>query len=470
MSGDLTLEGAANRIRERERRILWRQNQRSLDAGLVAPPAYHLGFEFASVEFECVYGGIAESDGIVCGFGIRRDFFSRARSEPRGFDLLRSSARARRGWPARNLRKMNLDGFFARSGSSSGNERVSRGLARRFLARTGRLLFRELTLTGAAAAAADISGAGSVDLRPQIWIFACKQLRGEVFRFWRWRAGVSYRRIAGRSADRAGRRERECGALKAHIWLIAVTVAFVLVATGASSAGKKILPAPKFFAGQSLRYRIQTRTSTKGTTTTPIKNPEGGSETNLATRLVVRLDVLRVSGTPATAPTARQAPAEIGAEDARVRATYEVSEASAESDAVNPGASSPGDQYKRIEGHSIEFTIGPGGGLADFQGLDEIFANRSDAEPMVSWVRGLTSSAGFPKHGIEIGQKWTNERQLDGMPLTGLVWRTQATYLRDEACNSSDSGGANPAAPGRACAHGCGAKRNVCRDFDEIRN
>lgn len=245
--------------------------------------------------------------------------------------------------------------------------------------------------------------------------------------------------------------------MKAHIWLIAVTVAFVLVATGASSAGKKILPAPKFFAGQSLRYRIQTRTSTKGTTTTPIKNPEGGSETNLATRLVVRLDVLRVSGTPAAAPTARQAPAEIGAEDARVRATYEVSEASAESDAVNPGASSPGDQYKRIEGHSIEFTIGPGGGLADFQGLDEIFANRSDAEPMVSWVRGLTSSAGFPKHGIEIGQKWTNERQLDGMPLTGLVWRTQATYLRDEACNSSDSGGANPAAP---AGHPTGAAQN----------
>jgi hypothetical protein len=241
--------------------------------------------------------------------------------------------------------------------------------------------------------------------------------------------------------------------LKARIWLIAFGTVLALVAACAAVAGKKTFLAPKFFEGQSLRYRIQTRTSTKGTTTTPIKNPEGGSETNLATRLVVRLEVLRVGGTRAAAPTARQAPTEIGAEDARVRATYEVSQASAESDAVNPGASSPSDQYKRIESRSIEFTIGPGGALADFQGLDEIFANRSDAEPMVSWVRGLTSSAGFPKHGIEVGQKWTNERQLDGMPLTGLVWRTQATYLRDEACNSSDSGAANAAAPaGHAAA------------------
>jgi hypothetical protein len=250
--------------------------------------------------------------------------------------------------------------------------------------------------------------------------------------------------------------------LKARIWLITFSVvfAFVGVGVGAAAAARKILLAPKFFAGQSLRYRIQTRTSTKGTTTTPIKNPEGGSETNLATRLVVRLDVLRVGGPADTASAATATPVEIAANDARVRATYEEALASTESDAVNPGAPSPSALYKRIEGHSIEFTIGPGGTLADFQGLDEIFANRSDAEPMLSWARGLSSSAGFPKHGIEVGQKWTNERQLDGMPLTGLIWRTEATYLRDEPCNSSASDGENAAAPaGHAAA---GAQNEMC--------
>jgi hypothetical protein len=231
----------------------------------------------------------------------------------------------------------------------------------------------------------------------------------------------------------------------ASIAPLAAALAFALVAV----AGQKIHITPKFFSGETLRYRIQTRTATKGTTTTPISNPEGGTELNLATRLVVRLDVL-------AAPAAASAAEEPG--PVRLRATYETSEATAESDAVNPGAASPEDQYKRLEGHSIEFTIGPGGVTSDFQGLDEIFPNRSDAEPMLTWARGISAGAGFPNRGIEIGQKWTSERELDGMPLTGLLWRTESTYLRNEPCNPAGVGGngtsgssganvTNPAAP-----------------------
>jgi hypothetical protein len=201
-----------------------------------------------------------------------------------------------------------------------------------------------------------------------------------------------------------------------------------LISVLVTQGGQKIHISPKFAAGQTLRYRIQTRTSTKGTTTTPIANPEGGSETNLATLLVVRLDVLAAPAASSDSPGA-----------ARVRATYEDSEATAQADAVNPGAPSPGEAYERMKGHSIEFTIGPGGELADFDGLDKIFSNASDAEPMLSWARGLSSSAGFPKHGIELGQKWTSQRELEGMPLTGLQWKTEATYLRDESCSAPQS-------------------------------
>lgn len=239
-----------------------------------------------------------------------------------------------------------------------------------------------------------------------------------------------------------------------------VIFGFALVSVFIAEGGQKIHISPKFFAGQTLRYRIQTRTATKGTTTTPIANPEGGSELNLATRLVVRLDVLASPAAASDTPVA-----------ARVRATYEESDATAQTDAVNPGASPPGEPYQRMEGHSIEFTIGPGGELADFQGLDKIFPNASDAEPMLSWARGLSSSAGFPKHGIEIGQKWTSERELEGMPLTGLQWKTESTYLRDEPCNSSSGGGGgkpadtgsgagNPAVPAPAGTDG--AQHEMC--------
>jgi hypothetical protein len=235
--------------------------------------------------------------------------------------------------------------------------------------------------------------------------------------------------------------------------LARISLAFALAFVFIAEAAQKIHLAPKFIPGQTLRYRIQTRTSTKGTTTTPIENPEGGSEENLATLLVVRLDVLAA---PASASDTSAA--------ARVRATYEESEATAQTDAVNPGAPPPAEQYQRMKGHSIEFTIGPGGELADFQGLDKIFSEASDAEPMLSWARGLSSSAGFPKHGIEIGQKWTTERELEGMPLTGLQWKTEATYLRDEPCNSSAgssvSEGHSETSPAAPATHG--EPREIC--------
>jgi hypothetical protein len=52
-------------------------------------------------------------------------------------------------------------------------------------------------------------------------------------------------------------------------------------------------------------------------------------------------------------------------------------------------------------------------------------------------VNGLSLGAGFPRDGIAIGQKWRSERPLTGSPLSGLVWRAESTYLRDEPCHSS---------------------------------
>src|SRR5580704_1358696 len=238
---------------------------------------------------------------------------------------------------------------------------------------------------------------------------------------------------------RMGKETTFGGRLAKSMLIGAVGLAFLLVLS--ARAAQKIHIAPRFLIGQIMRYRILTRAATKGTTTTPIANPEGGTSQNLATRLVVRLEVL-------AAPPADSA----STGEARLRATFEEAEATAESDAVDPAAPLPGEQFKRMEGRSVEFTIHPGGVLEDVQGLEKIFTNASDAEPMLSWARGLTSSAGFPKRGIEIGQKWTSERELQGLPLAGLQWKTVATYLRDEPCASAVAGGEKGAASGSPAA------------------
>jgi hypothetical protein len=206
-------------------------------------------------------------------------------------------------------------------------------------------------------------------------------------------------------------------ALCACLPLIALAVA--------AGSEKHIHFTPTYSAGETLRYGIESRTMSTGKTTTPIVNPEGGSQSTQLIHLVVRLDVLDVQ------PAAPAGPGTV-----HLRATYEKSSAESETDAYDPGASSLADQYARIEGHSIEFAIDPSGKLSDVKGLEDIFPDRSAAQPALSWIDGLSSGGGFPSNGVAIGQKWKTDRPIMGAPLRDLTWHAESTYLRDEPCNS----------------------------------
>jgi hypothetical protein len=184
---------------------------------------------------------------------------------------------------------------------------------------------------------------------------------------------------------------------------------------------------PKFTPGQTLRYEIETRTAANSKMETPIENPEAASKSRETVSLILRLDILN------PLPGNNDPPGSV-----RIRATYEKSSATFESDAYDPGGSNIPDQYKNLEGRSLEYTIEPDGQLVHLAGLDDLLANRSVAENIHSWMNGLSSSARVPKEGIEVGQKWSSERPIEGVALGGLIWRNQSTYLRDEPCNSTD--------------------------------
>ncbi|MGA8306193.1 MAG: hypothetical protein WB723_10985, partial [Candidatus Acidiferrales bacterium] len=219
---------------------------------------------------------------------------------------------------------------------------------------------------------------------------------------------------------------------------------------------------PQFKPGDSLRYQIESQMTIAGTTTTPIVNPEGATEVKQSVSIVLRLDVLEVA--PAALNATRANPT-TGANAAhtthgapgtnavpvsmRIRATYEKSSAISESDAYDPTSASLADQYNRLEGRSMEFTLEPDGRIVDIKGLEDMLQNPSAAQTVRSWMAGLSSSAGFPSQGIEIGQKWSREQPLTGVPLDRLFWRTEATYLRNEICpgNTLAGGSETSAAP-----------------------
>ena len=194
-------------------------------------------------------------------------------------------------------------------------------------------------------------------------------------------------------------------------------------ATLLGAASNRVRLAPKFVSGQTIRYRIDSSSKSTGKTTSPIVDPEGGSQSSDSVHMVVRLEVLGVSQDG----------------NVRLRATYERSTAESEADALDLAAGSFSGRYKRLEGRTFEFTLGPGAAITHVQDLTAAAAGQSPKtiEPALTWLLFVVSSSSLPKDGVVAGQKWRIERPIEGAVLAGLVWRGQSTYLRSEPCGSS---------------------------------
>lgn len=209
---------------------------------------------------------------------------------------------------------------------------------------------------------------------------------------------------------------------------------------GSVPAAVRVRLVPHFTPGETLRYQFDLRTETTSHSTGPIDDPEGPSKLELSLRTLVRLEVLHVETTSAGSRV-------------RLRTTYEKSSATSHSDSYDPQEAALEDQYSKLEGHSIEFTLEPDGKVTDVSGLKEVLPNEAAAGYVRDWLAGLTQSSALPREGISIGQKWSAEHPVEAAPITGLVWHTESTYLRDEPCRSSaprdkpsDSATAPPAA------------------------
>ncbi len=194
-----------------------------------------------------------------------------------------------------------------------------------------------------------------------------------------------------------------------------------------AAALPRIHLSPKLVEGEMFRYRIETETTTKGQTSTPIVNPEAATRVKQTANLILRLNILDVAAA-AQGPMPRT----------RVQITYEKSSATSESDAYDPQATSLDNRFDNLQGRSMEFTIQPDGKLSNITGLDDLFPTPSARQAAGSWMAGITFGARFPHEGIAVGQKWRSEELLAGSPLKGLVWRTQSEYLRDEPCGASN--------------------------------
>ena len=178
---------------------------------------------------------------------------------------------------------------------------------------------------------------------------------------------------------------------------------------------------PRFVPGQTFRYEMEFGTTTNTSRSGLTSDPQGPSSLVIDWNATVRIEVLPAdSGTPG---------------GIRLRTTYEKSTASIRSDTFDPAATETGEEYHKLEGKVVEFTLDAGGKVKYVSGLEGIVDSGKAAQSAREWIAQLSNSAGAPPGGVSIGQTWSSEQPADSLPIAGMIWRTDSEYLRNESCH-----------------------------------
>lgn len=118
----------------------------------------------------------------------------------------------------------------------------------------------------------------------------------------------------------------------------------------------------------------------------------------------------------------------------RLRATYEHCAVASQSDALDVNEPGYEDQFRKLNGTSVEFTLDADGRTHDFAASRETSSDPSTLLALQQGTSALTPTSGLPSAGIAPGDKWTSDREFQPSPLAGLYWHTDSVYLRNETC------------------------------------
>jgi hypothetical protein len=187
------------------------------------------------------------------------------------------------------------------------------------------------------------------------------------------------------------------------------------------AAAGRISLTPRFVPGQTFRYEMEFETKTDTQRSGLGTDPQGPTSLVVNWNATVRMEVLAAdASTPG---------------GIRLRTTYEKSAATVSTDSFDPAAEETTDQYRRLEGKVVEFTLDANGKVKSVAGLEGIVDTQKASQSARDWISQLSASAGAPPGGVIVGQTWISEQPADSLPIAGLDWRTESTYLRNESCH-----------------------------------
>jgi hypothetical protein len=219
----------------------------------------------------------------------------------------------------------------------------------------------------------------------------------------------------------------------------------LLAGSGAAEKKGGVALVPRLVKGQVLRYQLAFHSTSKSRTESVIVDPEPTADAELSLGIGLRVDVLDVQP-GAGGSNARPA--------VRLRVIYErvaVTRGTTE-DAGSPGSDKEGARgVAALEGKAFECAL-DGSGAAECSGGET--AVPGAAAGLRGWVAQVFGGRGIPQKGIAPGERWGDEQEVGGaIPLAGLRWVQQYTYVGNEPCQlAAGAAGKGSAAAGETCA------------------
>lgn len=194
----------------------------------------------------------------------------------------------------------------------------------------------------------------------------------------------------------------------------------------AAAAGDRVHLIPHLQAGQVFRYQLDLHTSATARSEGPITDPQGATRLDRQAMATIRMEVVRVNP---VAPSGQRV---------RLRVTFEQCSASSQSDALDVQESEFQDEFRKLQGSTVEFDLEPDGKTDNLtSSLGDSSQQTMDPAIVTMLQQGtgaLTSPGVLPPDGITVGDKWSSEREFQPAPITGLYWHTDSTYVRNELC------------------------------------
>lgn len=202
------------------------------------------------------------------------------------------------------------------------------------------------------------------------------------------------------------------------------------VRAGQKTSPDRVLLTPRFVPGQTLRYEMEFQTTTATSRSGMAADPEGPSRMVITWDATVRLDILPAPGSPSGS--------------VRIRTTYEKSVASVSSDSFAPGAQAIEDEYGKLQGKVVDFTLNANGEVTSVSDLGNVLGGKKSVQEARAWMAQIATGPGAPLGGVAIGQKWVSTQPAISLPVAGMAWQTTSEYLRNEPCRLSSLSGKSP--------------------------